>query len=1148
MLNLQSDKFISHYHSYPWPMRTIVLLTFTLYTCLVNAQLIDDFSDGDFTNNPSWMGDTDAFTVDEGLLKLNDASAQGNNLSFLSVLAATSAVDSTTWSFSVRLDFAPSSGNNARVYLSSNSSNLDGELNGYFLQIGGISGSMDSLEFFRQDGATTVKLAGGRAGAVGNDPVMVAVQVIRDTDGNWTFLTDYDSSGNPSEEFTASDLTYDSGQFFGFYCQYTATRSENFSFDDVFINPLFVDRAAPVLLSAAAQNDSTIVLEFDEAILEAGLPAAFFEITPDVGPLNTTVNTANSSQVILRTTTPLSSEIEYTVSVSGLADRNGNIAEEQSAVFTFLDIRQPLPSDLIITEILADPTPAVGLPEFEFFELYNASDKILQLDQLLVSSGTGFEAFPPFLLFPGAYVSVCDVDALPDFQALGMALGIKGFPTLTNGGDEIVIINIDQDTIFSINYDDAWYDTKEAASGGVSLEIIQLEGPIECPGNWIASRAASGGTPGQENTALNFMTEKDAPFLIGLRVENTNTIQITFNEVMDANTVSNPDNYQIAPTVRVTSVVPADDNTFRLQLSDAIAPGTIYTLTITDLVSDCLGNPLRDTTVRVGLSEPLAPGDLIITEILADPSPSAGLPDADFFEIYNRSDKIIQLANLQVGSGNTVGDLPEFLLFPQQYVAVCEAEALTEFTTYGPAIAPDRFPALSVAADDIRLEVDGITVFSVFYEDDWYDVDELSDGGYSLELIDLEGPTDCPGNWIASRSPNGGTPGQANTAAAVPQETVRPILLDLAVESSTEIRITFDEVMNDNTVLDVTSYSLDPSIEISSIIPGGNNNYLLLLESELQLRTAYNLIISSKVGDCIGNTLEENLSERIGLPEAIAPGDLLLNEVLFFPFVGSQDFVEFFNRSDKVINLKELALSNQLREEPDTVFIEKNIFAFPGDYVVLTEDTADLNFRYAVINPQMAFQVDDLPTFLSNEGNVTLLNGDEVIDAFDYLDDYHLSLLDDDRGVSLERISIDQATQNPDNWHSAAESVGFATPTGPNSQNFELPEQISGLVAIDNPRFSPDDDGFEDILLIQVEPGRQGFIANINIFDAQGRLVRELVQNTLVGNSALFKWDGLTNENSKARIGPYIVWVELFDENGNVNREKITVVVAGQLD
>ena len=147
----------------------------------------------------------------------------------------------------------------------------------------------------------------------------------------------------------------------------------------------------------------------------------------------------------------------------------------------------------------------------------------------------------------------------------------------------------------------------------------------------------------------------------------------------------------------------------------------------------------------------------------------------------------------------------------------------------------------------------------------------------------------------------------------------------------------------------------------------------------------------------------------------------------------------------------------------------------------------------------------------------------------------------------MERISTEQPTNAPGNWHSASESVGFATPTYENSQLVSL-NPVSDIVTIENPRFSPDGDGFEDVLLIQLNPGMPGYVVNAKIFDSYGRLVKDLVNNRLLASEDLLKWDGRNNEETKARIGAYILWIELFDLEGNKQIMKETIVVAGQLD
>ena len=60
-------------------MKPILLLTsFLLILCVCQAQVIDDFSDGNFNENPAWLGNDSLFIInDEKQLQLN-AESDGN--------------------------------------------------------------------------------------------------------------------------------------------------------------------------------------------------------------------------------------------------------------------------------------------------------------------------------------------------------------------------------------------------------------------------------------------------------------------------------------------------------------------------------------------------------------------------------------------------------------------------------------------------------------------------------------------------------------------------------------------------------------------------------------------------------------------------------------------------------------------------------------------------------------------------------------------------------------------------------------------------------------------------------------------------------------------------------------------------------------
>jgi flagellar hook assembly protein FlgD len=148
--------------------------------------------------------------------------------------------------------------------------------------------------------------------------------------------------------------------------------------------------------------------------------------------------------------------------------------------------------------------------------------------------------------------------------------------------------------------------------------------------------------------------------------------------------------------------------------------------------------------------------------------------------------------------------------------------------------------------------------------------------------------------------------------------------------------------------------------------------------------------------------------------------------------------------------------------------------------------------------------------------------------------------------VSLERISPDRSSKDVTNWHSAAEAVGFATPAYINSQ-FGKAVTDQNEITLSPDIFSPDNDGYNDNLAIAYTFGTPGNNATIIIFDATGRLVRNLVNHELCGTTGAFAWDGITNDRLKASIGRYIVSVEIFDLQGKVKRYKKSAILGGKL-
>ncbi|PCH97826.1 MAG: hypothetical protein COB85_02425, partial [Bacteroidetes bacterium] len=102
-------------------------------------------------------------------------------------------------------------------------------------------------------------------------------------------------------------------------------------------------------------------------------------------------------------------------------------------------------------------------------------------------------------------------------------------------------------------------------------------------------------------------------------------------------------------------------------------------------------------------------------------------------------------------------------------------------------------------------------------------------------------------------------------------------------------------------------------------------------------------------------------------------------------------------------------------------------------------------------------------------------------------------------------------------------------------------------VTVEPELFSPDNDGEKDVVNISYKFDDPGFVGTITIYDAKGRLIKSLLQNELLGTSGTYSWDGVTEENERARIGIYIIYFEVFGLNGEIKQFKKTCVLAANL-
>jgi hypothetical protein len=311
--------------------------------------------------------------------------------------------------------------------------------------------------------------------------------------------------------------------------------------------------------------------------------------------------------------------------------------------------------------------------------------------------------------------------------------------------------------------------------------------------------------------------------------------------------------------------------------------------------------------------------------------------------------------------------------------------------------------------------------------------------------------------------------------------------------------------------------------------------------------TTYTILING-LSDCSGNLISNSAS--FGITDSALENQIVITEILFNPKDNGVDYVELFNNSNSYFDLSKLRLANFFKfggqnYADNSKIITEEISLFPPkSYLVLTTDAEKVKQQYYCENPYNFIEIESMPTLSNDSGTICIVHQslNQIIDAFAYNKNMHFSILETDDGVSLERLDINTEAQASGNWHSAASTFGFGTPTYKNSQEFIT--QSIGEVNIDPKLFTPNNDGYKDVCAINWSFNENNLMATIRVFDSEGRFVKNLLRNEMIGNSGSIIWDGISEDDLRLNTGIYIIWMEVFSEAGNVGQFKEVVVLS----
>jgi hypothetical protein len=654
--------------------------------------------------------------------------------------------------------------------------------------------------------------------------------------------------------------------------------------------------------------------------------------------------------------------------------------------------------------------------------------------------------------------------------------------------------------------------------------------------------------------AGNIIIDTSPPKIKSVEVLNANQLLVGFDEIISKLTAEDTSNYRVNSGINFPSsaAIGPNNKEVTLNFTKSFQSGSIYKIFIEN-IEDIKGNKSSLDSLDFHFYIPSS-RDIVINEIFPDPSPSIGLPDAEFIELYNTSglNFPIDLNGWTISDATSTVIIPDCKLSKGAYLILCSPADTSKFKIYGQVVGVPSFPGLNNDGDKLTLKDDaGEIIDDINYTLDWYHDDIKKDGGWTIERIDPFAKCSNQANWKASDDPSGGTPGKINSVYATYNDINPPVLLWFNIQDSTHIALQFSELIDSQTILKANNFTINNNIGNPSIVTTNSPLYdyaLLTLSKPLENGTIYKLEIKN-LKDCPGNFIKTVLLE-FGLPEAADSLDLVINEILFNPKPNGYDFVEIYNRSNKFIDCRDLKIaslddSNRIKYIYPLTNLGYQLY--PKDYLVLTENKSDILSRYYVKSPEKILVLNNMPSFNDDEGRVVVLNKTgHWIDYFHYFDSYHFALLDNKEGVSLERLNPDQPTNNPSNWTSASSSSGYATPTFQNSEYTDLINILGRQITLSPAIFSPDNDGFQDEMKIMYHFDNTGNYGSITIYDLSGREVRKLVNNELFSTDGFYTWDGIDKDGKKAQIGVYIVFVEIVNPGGSVKKYKLTCTLAGK--
>ena len=315
-------------------------------------------------------------------------------------------------------------------------------------------------------------------------------------------------------------------------------------------------------------------------------------------------------------------------------------------------------NDVVINEIMYAPVPG----EPEWIEIYNKSTSAINLKGLSVSdNSTKVKVIQNnFNLDANSYLVISKDSSILNLYEVGSQIIVSTFPALNNTGDAVVIKDSINVVLDSLEYLPGW----GGSTGGRSLERISISESSTVQTNWGSSQSLNKATPGKVNSItpknndlkiLSFKPEKEFAIIgeaINFQIEiknaglsAVNNFQILFYK--DSNKDSIPQSNELISNLSGNSIQPNENASYSVSTNN-------FDNGVNQFIAKILFADDEDSTNNIAFTKISAAkineerNDIVINEFMYAPTS----PQPEWIELFNRSDKTINLKNYKIADEN----------------------------------------------------------------------------------------------------------------------------------------------------------------------------------------------------------------------------------------------------------------------------------------------------------------------------------------------------------------------------------------------------------------------------------------------------------------------------------------------------------------